>query len=53
MLERKVKKKQEIRIMEDRTMVLNRVNKENSQVSDHWSEELEEVRKEVMETSGG
>lgn len=39
--------------MEERTMILNRVNKENSQVSDHWSEELEKVREEVMETSGG
>lgn len=43
MLKRKVKKKQEIRSMEEMTVILNRVNKENSQISDHWSEQLEEV----------
>ena len=41
------------RSMEEGTVILNRVTKENSQISVHWSEELEEVREEVMGTLGG
>lgn len=52
MLERKVKKKQEIRIWRE-NYDFKRVKKENSQISDQRSEQLEEVREEVLGTSGG